>query len=110
MIAEIADVESLEDLLSEPTEGVCRAVSQMEGDVLVLGAAGKMGLTLSRMLKRASARVGHPMRVIAASRFSSSGSQTLLESWGVDTRSGDLLSEPFLKSLPDMGNEYVSSG
>lgn len=50
------------------------------------------------------------MRVIAASRFSSAGSQTLLESWGVDTRSGDLLSEPFLKSLPKAPNIFYLSG
>ncbi len=110
MIAEIADVESLEDLLSEPTEGVCQAVSQIEGDVLVMGAAGKMGMTLSRMLKRASVRVGHPIKVCAASRFSSPGSQTLLESWGVDTRSGDLLSESFLKSLPKAPYIFYLSG
>lgn len=110
MIAEIADIESLEDILSEPTEGVCQTISQLEGDVLVLGAAGKMGVTLSRMLKRASLRVGRPINVCAASRFSAPGSQTLLESWGVDTRAGDLLSEDFLKSLPKAPYIFYLSG
>ncbi len=110
MIAEIADVESLEDLLSEPTEGVCQTVSQLEGDVLVLGAAGKMGVSLSRMLKRAAHRVGNRLNVVAVSRFSDAGAHGLLDSWGIETRSGDLLSEAFLKSLPQSPHIFYLAG
>src|SRR5262245_45104796 len=41
----IRDVEHLEDLLSEPTPYLIEAFRRLDGDVLVLGVAGKMGPT-----------------------------------------------------------------
>src|SRR5262245_18186122 len=67
----IRDEEHLEELLSEPTEGVVRAMRALEGDIAVLGVAGKMGPTLARMAKRASDAAGVQRRVIGVSRFSS---------------------------------------
>ena len=52
--ASIRDVEELDDLLSEPTEDVTRALASLEGDVLILGVGGKMGPTMARMARRAS--------------------------------------------------------
>ena len=46
----IRDVSHLEDLLSTPTEAVLQSLRGLEGDFLVLGAAGKMGPSLSRMI------------------------------------------------------------
>lgn len=47
----IKDVAELEELLSEPSEAVVRTLSELDGDILVLGVGGKMGPTLSRMAK-----------------------------------------------------------
>ena len=74
-------LDALEDRLSEPTDGVHAALAQLEGDVLVLGAAGKMGPSLARMAKRAA---GQSKRIIAVSRFTSPGSQAALEAHGID--------------------------
>lgn len=68
----IHTVEDLEGELSRPTPGVHDALKSFEGDVLVLGAGGKMGPTLARMVRRGLDAIGHTARrVIAVSRFSS---------------------------------------
>jgi len=54
-ISEI-DESGLEDILSEPTEATRKVVATLNGDIVVLGAGGKMGPTLAMMLKKASAR------------------------------------------------------
>ena len=97
----IRDEVHLEELLSEPTEGVVRTMSALEGDIIVLGVAGKMGPTLARMAKRASDAAGVKRRVIGASRFSSPELEHRLADWGVETIRCDLLDREALAALPD---------
>ena len=40
-------IEQLDAALSRPSERVIETLSQLEGDILVLGVAGKMGPTLA---------------------------------------------------------------
>jgi len=56
----IRNVEELEEILSRPSQAAIRALGQVEGDVLVLGAGGKIGPTLARMTRRASDAAGRP--------------------------------------------------
>ena len=58
LLTSIQDVAQLEVLLSEPTDGVVRTLGSLDGDIAVLGVAGKMGPTLARMAKRASEMAG----------------------------------------------------
>ena len=81
----IRDEEHLEELLSEPTDGVARTMRELDGDIIVLGVAGKMGPTLARMAKRASESAGVKRRVIGASRFSSPELEGRLAEWEVET-------------------------
>ena len=96
----IRDVEELEELLSRPSQAAIRALGQVDGDILVLGAAGKMGPTLARMARRASDAAGVRRRVWGVSRFSSAEARRGLESHGVETIQGDLLDSEFVDSLP----------
>ena len=41
----IRDIDDLEDRLSTPTEGALETVARLEGDIIFLGVAGKMGPT-----------------------------------------------------------------
>jgi nucleoside-diphosphate-sugar epimerase len=109
-LASIQDVTQLEDLLSQPTEGVVRALGSLEGDIIILGAAGKMGPTLARMAKRASETAGKKRRVIGVSRFSSSSLENRLLSWGVETVRCDLLDLASLARLPDAANVVFMAG
>jgi nucleoside-diphosphate-sugar epimerase len=107
----IRDVNHLEDLLSEPRDYVVDAVRQLEGDFIVLGAAGKMGPTLSRMLRRALDQAGRKStRVMAVSRFSAPGSQRPFLDRAIDTIQGDLLNPEHLDALPDAPNVVYMAG
>lgn len=108
--ASIESVAQLEELLSEPTEGVVRALGSLDGDILILGAAGKMGPTLARMAKRASEAAGVKRRVIGVSRFSSPSLENQLQSWGVETIRCDLLEPALLAKLPDAANVVFMAG
>jgi nucleoside-diphosphate-sugar epimerase len=100
----------LELLLSEPTPGVARALEQTDGDVLVLGAGGKMGPTVARMLRRTLDRVRPRARVIAVSRFSSGTAAATLAGAGVETIRCDLADRAAVAQLPDAPNVIFMAG
>ena len=106
----IRDEAHLEELLSEPTEGLVRAMRALDGDIAVLGVAGKMGPTLARMAKRASDAAGVKRRVIGASRFSSPALERRLADWGIETVRSDLLDRDALADLPDARNVVYMAG
>lgn len=106
----IQNIPQLEDLLSDPTEGVVRALGSLDGDILILGAAGKMGPTLARMAKRASEASGVKRRVIGVSRFSSPSLENRLQSWGIETVRCELLDPASLAKLPDAANVVFMAG
>jgi nucleoside-diphosphate-sugar epimerase len=106
----IRDVAQLEALLSEPSAAAIDGLRRCDGDVIILGAAGKMGPTLARMAQRAMAAAGLSHRVIAVSRFSSDGVQRALEAEGVETIACDLLEDRALARLPDVPNVIYMAG
>ena len=109
-LTSIQDIAQLEELLSEPTEGVVRALGSRDGDTVILGVAGKMGPTLARMAKRASEAAGVKRRVIGVSRFSSPSLESQLQSWGVETVRCDLLDPASMAKLPDAANVVFMAG
>ncbi len=104
------DMASLEQQLSTPDEGVIQAMRQLDGDLVILGAGGKMGPTLARMASRASEMAGNKRRVFAVSRFRESGLRERLDSWGIETRACDLLDEEAVAQLPDAANVMFMTG
>ncbi|MDQ8183116.1 NAD(P)-dependent oxidoreductase [Pelagicoccus sp. SDUM812005] len=96
--------------LSRPNEAVCDALRNLEGDIVVLGAGGKMGLHLSLMLKFAVDELGQANRVIAVSRFGNLKSKTEYEQHGIETVAGDLRDEAFVKSLPEAPTVFYLVG
>lgn len=104
-------VEELEEALSRPNSGVLKTLEAIDGDAVILGAAGKMGLTLSRMVRRAFDTLGHQnRRVIAVSRFSSQEAKRSLEQHGVETLVCDLLKSEDVQSLPVAANVFFLAG
>ena len=98
------DEAALEELLSRPTPAVVASLSEVPGDILILGAGGKMGPSLARLAHRASQAAGVCRKVIAIARFSSAGLRAALESDGVETIEGDLFDREGLRRLPDAPN------
>ncbi|GAA5504989.1 NAD(P)-dependent oxidoreductase [Novipirellula caenicola] len=104
------DIDQLEELISRPTEPVIATMLHLSGDLIVLGAGGKIGPSLARMAKRASDQAETARRVIAVSRFSDSASRKRLEEFGVETVQADLLDADQLNSLPDAENILYLAG
>ncbi|MBM4001095.1 MAG: NAD(P)-dependent oxidoreductase [Planctomycetes bacterium] len=103
-------IDALEAWLSEPPPSVVDAMRAMSGDLLLLGAGGKMGPTLARMARRAFDAAGRSGRVIAASRFSDDAARRRLEACGVETHAADLLVERDLERIPDCANVIAMIG
>ncbi|HEY7326414.1 MAG TPA: NAD-dependent epimerase/dehydratase family protein [Gemmataceae bacterium] len=106
----IDNVEHLEDLLSEPTQAAVDALGALEGDLVVLGVAGKMGPSLARMALRASERAGVGRRVIGVARFSETGVEARLRTYGIETIRCDLLDPAQFNALPEMPNVVFMTG
>jgi nucleoside-diphosphate-sugar epimerase len=104
--------EELDEALSAPREGTIEALRRVPGDVVVLGAGGKMGPTLARMLVRAASEADGTdrRRVIAVSRFSSAGAERSLHDVGVETVRCDLLDRAAVAALPDAPNVIYMAG
>lgn len=102
--------EQLEDALAAPNAADAEVMRRLSGDVIILGAGGKMGPSLARRVKRATEAAGVKRRVIAVSRFSSPQSRDELESAGVETISCDLLDRAQIAALPDCENVFFLAG
>ena len=107
----LSNVNDLEEELSRPRPGVLTTLRDLPGDVLVLGAGGKMGPTLARMARRALDELGRPdRRVIAVSRFTNPQEANALEHHGVEVRRADLLDPAALAELPEAPNIVFMAG
>lgn len=103
-------VAELESLLSTPSSRLIRDLQRIDGDIMLLGAGGKMGPSMAKLLVNAVREAGVSKRVIAVSRFSSGGLQAELENAGVETIAADLLVEEQLQKLPDIENVIYMAG
>lgn len=105
----ITSESCLEEALSEPSPGVVETLARLPGDILLLGAAGKMGPTLAWMAMRASQAAGVKRRVVAVSRFSG-GDEAWFREHGIETIRCDLLDESAVLRLPEVENLVYMPG
>lgn len=96
----IRDEVELEERLSRPTPGAIETLRELPGDVVILGAGGKMGPSLARMVRRAADAAGSSRRVIAVSRFSAPEKEAALREQGVETIACDLTDHKAVQGLP----------
>ena len=83
---------------------------RLDGDVMILGAGGKMGPSLARRCQRAMAAAGVPKRIVAVSRFSSREARLALEKSGIETVACDLLKREDVDRLPACANVLFLAG
>ncbi len=112
----------LDECLSMPSDKVIDFMSRLDGDVMLLGAAGKVGVTLAMMAARAArdardarkardARAsGKVRKVYAVSRFGDSEARAKCEAAGVETIACDLLDRKNVDSLPESRNVIFLAG
>ncbi|GAA4525167.1 NAD(P)-dependent oxidoreductase [Brachybacterium paraconglomeratum] len=101
-----ADERELDELLSRPLPGVGEALAALGGDIVLLGAGGKIGPTMSLMARRALDQVGSTARVVAVSRFSDPASRELLEEAGIIVHPADLSESANYADLPDAAGMF----
>ncbi len=106
----IENEQVLDDLLSEPSPQVIEVISQTDGDFILLGVNGKIGISLARMLRRACDIAGVDKKIVGVSRFSDSRGREILQKYGVETIRGDLLDRNFLERLPSPRNVIFMAG
>lgn len=100
----IRDEQELESVLTHPSPELVRFIATISSPLVVLGAAGKMGPTLCLLARRAAELAGHPLEVIAVSRFQQGSARHSLEEGGVRCLSVDLLDRSAANQLPDTAN------
>ncbi|MEN9678040.1 MAG: hypothetical protein RIS76_3936, partial [Verrucomicrobiota bacterium] len=100
----IADECQLEQVLTQPGPELIQFIRTLSSPLMILGAGGKMGLTVAVMARRAAEAAGHPLEIVAASRFSDPEVRKRIEGLGVRTASVDLLDPDSLRRLPEAEN------
>lgn len=96
----IDSVVQLEDLLSQPSPALIEEFRQLDGDVAIIGATGKVGPSLALMARRAVAESGVARRVLAVAR----SPMPELAAAGIETISCDLLDPAAVAGLPRVPN------
>lgn len=102
-----ADEAALEKALARPDDALRADLAKVPGDLILLGAGGKMGPSLARLARNAMAA---EHKVIAVARFSESGLRDELERDGIETVKADLLDRDAVAGLPDAANVMFMAG
>lgn len=99
-------VDALENFLVRPSQALIDDLAQVDGDIMILGVAGKMGPTLARLAKNAAPH----KRVIGVARFSDATVRARLEGWDIETVTADLLDRASIEALPRVPNVIFAAG
>lgn len=104
------DEAQLEAELTRPSDADTEFMRRLAGDIVILGAGGKMGPSLAVRARRATDRAGKPRRIVAVSRFSAPEARLALESAGVEPVACDLMDPAAVKELPSCENVIYMAG
>ena len=102
----IADIAALDELLCRPSQALIDDLKTVDGDIMVLGVAGKMGPTLAGLAKAAAPG----RRIIGVARFSDASVKDWLHARGIETINCDLLDEAAVGALPKCPNIIFMAG
>jgi nucleoside-diphosphate-sugar epimerase len=102
----ITDVADLEELLCRPSQALIDDLAKVDGDIMILGVAGKMGPTLAGLAKAAAPR----RRIIGVARFSEPAVKDWLQARGIETINCDLLDDAAVDALPKIKNIVFMAG
>lgn len=102
--------KELIEKLSEPSDKTVQMMKSLKGDIIILGVAGKVGITLAITAKRAVEEAGITKKIIGVARFSDPKSREQLESHGIETIKCDLSDYESVKKLPLVDNVIFMAG
>ena len=102
----ISDIAALDELLCRPSQALIDDLRRVDGDIMILGVAGKMGPTLAGLAKAAVPE----RRVIGVARFSDPAVKDWLQARDIETINCDLLDEAAINALPKVPNIVFMAG
>lgn len=101
----------LEQVLTAPSDALIEDFSRTSGDLVILGAGGKMGPTLAVLARRAMDAAGRSAdTVYAVSRFGDPAVTERLRSANVEVVPFDLIENDDFSTLPDAPNVVFMVG
>ena len=100
------DADHLEEVMTAPDPDLVAELAQVEGDIIILGVAGKIGPTLARLARRAAPG----KRVVGVARFSEAGLREKLTAQGIECIAADLLDRSQIDALPKLPNVVFMAG
>ncbi|MCD2422466.1 epimerase [Niabella pedocola] len=104
------ELQLIEDELYQPSAALLEDLQALDGDIIFLGAGGKMGPSMIKLASIALRTANISKRLIAVSRFSDEAAKKELEDLGVEVIAADLLDEDQLQALPDVKNVMYLAG
>ncbi|MCA9191631.1 MAG: NAD-dependent epimerase/dehydratase family protein [Planctomycetales bacterium] len=102
--ATIDSETQLDQVLTDPSPELVATIRNLSSPLVMIGASGKMGPSLALMAKRAAEAAGHPLEIVAASRFSNQDTAAWFEAHGIRTQQVDMLTRSSVQRLPKSEN------
>ncbi len=101
-----ASVLELEEYMSTPSPALVDYLTRLKGDIMIIGAGGKIGPTMARMARRGIEKAGAQKKIYVADV------QPLkdLEGKGIEVVQCDLLDRQAVGQLPRAGNVVFMAG
>jgi len=98
-------IEILRENMYTPSKEFIHDIEKIDGDIMILGVSGKMGINLAKLTQRASEQSKTKKKIYGVARFSEgSNIQKELELEGIETIKCDFMSEEQLEALPKIKN------
>ncbi|WP_153555525.1 NAD-dependent epimerase/dehydratase family protein [Roseimaritima sediminicola] len=106
----IENESQLDALLARPSDALVERMGSLEGDLIICGVGGKMGVSLAQLALAAIRRAGVRKTVYGVSRFSSPEARRKLDAMGVKTIACDLLDRTAVAALPQVDQVVYMAG
>ncbi|HEY9189056.1 MAG TPA: NAD(P)-dependent oxidoreductase [Bacteroidota bacterium] len=102
--------EEIENIMTTPSEELIKTLSKIDGDIIVLGCAGKMGPTMTKLAKRAIDEGGLKKRVMGIDRNIAPQFKKDFKKLGIDFFECDMLDKKSFDALPNVENVIYMAG
>lgn len=102
--------QELMEFMTRPSERLVADLKRLKGDILILGAGGKVGPAMAVLAKRGVDAAGTGAKVYAASLFDRPDAPEVMRRAGVEVIEADLSDPKQLAALPEVDNVIYMVG
>jgi len=110
LLGKINSIEELEKYLSFPSQKLVEMMKRLDGDIMILGIAGKIGVSMALQAVEAIRLAGTTKKVYGVARFSNPEDRVKLEAAGIITIQCDLMIREQVERLPMVKNVIFMAG